>query len=103
MKSFMALNLQVAEASAAAMHDMPIAAAAKAIASRQAITFSFDVCIGLARARTHKSGSVRAARWMSALLRKRPNCCDAAKCRDGPNASLRTARKTATFLGVRPR
>src|SRR6476646_7356189 len=48
MKSFLALNLQVAEASVAAMHDMPIVAAAKAIASRQAITFSFDVCIGLA-------------------------------------------------------
>jgi len=48
MKSFLALNLQVAEASAAAMHDMPIVAAAKAIASRQAIIFSFDVCIGLA-------------------------------------------------------
>src|SRR6478609_5074636 len=46
MKSFMALNLQVTEASVAAMHDMPIVAAAKAIASRQAITFSFDVCIG---------------------------------------------------------
>src|SRR6478609_596270 len=48
MKSFLALNLQVAEASVAAMHDMPIVAAAKAIASRQAITFSFDVGIGLA-------------------------------------------------------
>src|SRR6476620_1858785 len=48
MKSFLALNLQVAEASVAAMHDMPIVAAAKAIASRQAIIFSFDVCIGLA-------------------------------------------------------
>src|SRR5260221_8555955 len=46
--SFLALNLQVAEASVAAMHDMPIVAAAKAIASRQAITFPFDVCIGLA-------------------------------------------------------
>src|SRR4029077_14447444 len=48
MKSFLALNLQAAEASVAAMHDMPIAAAAKAIASRQALTFSFDVRIGLA-------------------------------------------------------
>jgi len=48
MKSFLALNLQVAEASVAAMYDMPIVAAAKAIASRQAIIFSFDVCIGLA-------------------------------------------------------
>jgi hypothetical protein len=44
----LALNLQVAEASVAAMHDMPIVVAAKAIASRQAITFPFDVCIGLA-------------------------------------------------------
>src|SRR4029077_9699329 len=41
MKSFLALNLQVAEASVAAMHDMPIVAAAKAIASRQAIIFFF--------------------------------------------------------------
>src|SRR5258708_32995486 len=48
MKSFLALNLQVAEASVAAMHDMPIVAAAKARASRKAIIFSFDVCIGLA-------------------------------------------------------
>ena len=48
MKSFLALNLQVAEASVAEMHDMPIVAAAKAIGSRQAINFSFDVCIGLA-------------------------------------------------------
>jgi hypothetical protein len=43
------LNLQVAEASIVAIHDMPIVAAAKAIASRQAITFPFDVCIGRAR------------------------------------------------------
>src|SRR6476619_5965325 len=49
MKSFLALNLQVAAAaSVAEMHDMPIVAAAKAIGSRQAINFSFDVCIGLA-------------------------------------------------------
>ena len=39
---------------------------------------------------------------MSASLRKRPNCCVAAKCREGPNAPLCTARKTATFVGVRP-
>src|SRR6476646_7290131 len=49
MKSFLALNLQVAAAaSVAATHDMPMVAAAKAIASRQAINFFFDVCIGLA-------------------------------------------------------
>src|SRR3954451_19962445 len=31
----------------------------------------------------HNSGSAN-RRLMSASLRKRPNCCDAAKCRDGP-------------------
>ena len=39
------------------------------------------------RARTPKSGS--ANRWlMSASLRKRPNCCDAAKCREVPMADM---------------
>jgi len=52
MMSFLALNLQVAEASLA-MHEMPIAAAAKEIAIRQAMAFPFDVCIGLARPHHH--------------------------------------------------
>ena len=45
MISFLALNLQVAEASVA-MHEMPIATAAKEIAIRQAMAFPFleDVC-----------------------------------------------------------
>src|SRR6516165_4816810 len=48
--SFLALNLQVAEASVA-MHEMPIATAAKEIAIRQAMAFPFleDVCIGRTR------------------------------------------------------
>ena len=47
MMSFLALNLQVAEAWVA-MHEMPMAAAAKEIAIRQAMAFTFleDVCIG---------------------------------------------------------
>ena len=50
MMSFLALNLQVAEASVA-MHEMPIATAAKEIAIRQAMAFPFleDVCIGRTR------------------------------------------------------
>ena len=50
MMSFLALNLQVAEASVA-MHEMPIATAAKEIAIRQATAFPFlkDVCIGRTR------------------------------------------------------
>jgi len=54
------------------------------------------------RSRTHKFSSISVAHWMSASLRKRPNCCVAAKCREGPNAPLCSARKTATFVGVRP-
>src|SRR5215471_919333 len=48
--SFLALNLQVAEASVA-MHEMPIATAAKEVAIRQATAFPFleDVCIGRTR------------------------------------------------------
>ena len=47
MMSFLALNLQVAEASVA-MQEMPIATAAKEIAIRQAMAFPFleDVRIG---------------------------------------------------------
>ena len=47
MMSFLALNLQVAEASVA-MQEMPIATAAKEIAIRQAMAFPFleDACIG---------------------------------------------------------
>jgi len=47
MMSFLALNLQVAEASVA-MHEMPIATAAKETAIRQAMAFPFleDLCIG---------------------------------------------------------
>ena len=50
MMSFLALNLQVAKASVA-MHEMPIATAAKEIAIRQATAFPFlkDVCIGRTR------------------------------------------------------
>src|SRR4029453_11047528 len=50
MMSFLALNLQVAEASVA-MHEMPIATAAKEITIRQAMAFPFleDVCIGRTR------------------------------------------------------
>src|SRR6266480_3509229 len=50
MMSFLALNLQVAKASVA-MHEMPIATAAKEIAIRQAMAFLFleDVCIGRTR------------------------------------------------------
>src|SRR5882724_7168124 len=54
--------------------------------------------MAMTRARTHKSDSVRAARWMSALLRKRPNCCVAAKCRDGSNSEV-----DASFRRVRAR
>jgi hypothetical protein len=36
-----------------AIHDMPIVAAAKPTASREAITFPFDVCIGLAGLHSH--------------------------------------------------
>jgi len=52
MMSFLALNLQVAEASVA-IHEMPIVAAAKEIAIRQAMAFPFDVCIRLARPHHH--------------------------------------------------
>jgi hypothetical protein len=47
MISFLALNLQVAEA-LLAMQEMPIATAAKKIAIRQAMVFPLleDVCIG---------------------------------------------------------
>jgi hypothetical protein len=46
MMSFLALDLQVAEASVA-MHEIPIASAAKEAAIRQATAFPFldDVCI----------------------------------------------------------
>src|SRR5215831_11053865 len=48
--SFLALNMQVAEPSVA-MHEMPIATAAKEVAIRQATAFPFleDVCIGRTR------------------------------------------------------
>src|SRR3954452_57789 len=61
MMSFLALNLQVAEASVVAIHDMPIVAATNAIASRRAIIFPFDVCIGLVGATLmrRRSGSAR--------------------------------------------
>src|SRR3954470_3757684 len=87
MKSFLALNLQVAEASAAEMHDMPIVAAAKAIASRQAINFSFDVCIGLAgpplscRVWTSADAGNHATKLRLAGSVRRPSSC--AKT-DGP-------------------
>src|SRR5262245_53321070 len=47
MMSFLALNMQVAEASAA-MHEMPTTTAAKEVAIRQATGFPFleYVCIG---------------------------------------------------------
>src|SRR5262249_10355439 len=50
MMSFLALNMQVAEASVA-MHEMPIATAAKEVPIRQATAFPFleDVCIGRTR------------------------------------------------------
>src|SRR5215475_3027683 len=50
MMSFLALNMQVAKASLA-MHEMPIATAAKEVAIRQATAFPFleEVCIGRTR------------------------------------------------------
>jgi hypothetical protein len=47
MMSFLAFNMQVAEASVA-MHEIPIATAAKEALIRQATAFPFldDVCIG---------------------------------------------------------
>jgi len=56
--SFLALNMQVAKASVT-MHEMPIAAAAKEVAIRQATAFSFlqDVCIGRARPSARALGS----------------------------------------------
>jgi hypothetical protein len=88
--------LQVAEASVAAMHDMPIVAAAKAIASRQAITFSFDVRIGLA-------GPPLSCRvWTSAdagnhstKLRRR--------WFGAPTVVLRENRRSGSLMTVRPR
>jgi len=51
--------------------------------------------VGVARARTHKSGSANRS-LMSASLRNRPNCCDTAKCREGPESDITHARVTCT-------
>src|SRR6266487_3818768 len=69
MMSFLALNLQVAEASVA-MHEMPIATAAKEIASRQAMAFPFleDVCIG----RPGHHAGVCTSRGLARRRRSRP-------------------------------
>src|SRR5690349_20177932 len=65
MMSFLALNLQFADASVAAIHDMPIEAATNALASRRAIVFPFGVCIGLA-------GPPLATPTAAGLRRRRP-------------------------------